>query len=57
MESCRTSKEILTEWCEKHMSTHTDWTGTRVETKFECGSVQEFVDKLYEYLDINHGRC
>lgn len=57
MESCRTSKEILTEWCKKHMSTHTDWVGTRVETKFECGSIQEFVDRLYVYLDSNHWRC
>ena len=57
MESCRTSKEIVKEWCEQNMSTHTDWTGTRVETKFKCESVDEFVNRLYEYLDLNHGRC
>lgn len=57
MESFRTSKEILMEWCKEHMSTHTDWTGTRIETKFKCESVEDFVNKLYEYLDLNHGRC
>ena len=31
MNSYRTSKEIIREWCEKNMSTHTDWTGTRVD--------------------------
>ena len=57
MEHIFTSKEILKEWCEKNLSTHTDWTGTRVETKNKCGSVDEFVDKLYEYLEDNHHRC
>lgn len=57
MEHIFTSKEILKEWCEKNLSTHTDWTGTRVETKNKCGSVDKFVDKLYEYLEDNHHRC
>lgn len=57
MESIRTSKEILKEWVEAKMSTHTDWTGTRVETKFKCDSIDEFVNKLYEYLEDNHWRC
>lgn len=57
METTRTSKEILKEWVEKNMSTHTDWTGTRVETKHECGSIDSFVDNLYEYLENNHHRC
>lgn len=57
MDYIRTSKEILKEWCEKNMSTHTDWTGTRVETKYECNSVDDFVEKLYEFLEDNHGRC
>lgn len=56
MASIRTSKEILKEWVESHMSTHTDWTGTRVETKFKCESLEEFIDKLYEYLSDNHYR-
>lgn len=57
MEYIRTSKEILKEWVEANMDTHTDWTGTRVETKYKCESIDEFVDKLYEYLEDNHWRC
>lgn len=56
MESARTSKQIIKEWVEKNMDTHTDWTGTRVETKYECESIDEFVDKLYEYICDNNYR-
>ena len=56
MESIRTSKEILKEWVKSNMSTHTDWTGTRVETTYKCESLEEFIDKLYEYLSNNHYR-
>lgn len=57
MESIRTSKAIIKEWFEAKMDTHTDWTGTRVETKYKCDSIDEVVDKLYEYLEDNHWRC
>lgn len=53
MESIRTSKEIIKEWVEKNMDAHTDWTGTRVETKHKCESIEEFVEKLYEYIEDN----
>lgn len=33
------------------MATHTDWTGTRVETIKTCCSINEFVDKLWNYLE------
>ena len=56
MSSYRTSKEIIHEWCEKNLSTHTDWTGTRVETKYRCESVEEFVGKLFEYIEDNSWR-
>ena len=56
MESIRTSKEIIKEWVEKNMDTHTDWTGKRVETKYECENIEEFIEKLYEYLEDNHWR-
>jgi len=46
-----TTKEILKEWCERNLHTHTDWTGTRVETKWECESVDEFVNKLCQHID------
>jgi hypothetical protein len=57
MESIRTSKAILKEWAEKHMNTHTDWSGTRVETTIECETIDSFVDILYNYLEENHYRC
>ena len=57
MESIRTSKQILKEWIESNMDTHTDWAGTRVETKKNYDSIDKMVDKLYEYLVDNHWRC
>lgn len=42
---------MLEEWCEKNMHAHTDWVGTRVETVNEMESVDEFVDKLWDYLE------
>lgn len=41
---------MLEEWCEKNMHAHTDWTGTRVETVNKMESIDEFVDKLWDYL-------
>ncbi len=57
MEKIRITKEILKEWCEQNLATHTDWTGTRVETKHKCNSVDDFVDKLFDYLEDNDWRC
>lgn len=54
MDTCRTSKEIIQEWCEKNLSTYTDWTGTYVETKQNCKSIDEFVNKLWDYIEDNH---
>lgn len=56
MQQIRTTKDILKEWCDKNLSTHTDWTGTRIETKYKCETVEDFVDKLFEYLDDNTWR-
>ena len=47
----QTNKCILKKWCEKNMNVHTDWTGTRVETNDTCVSIDEFVDKLWNYLE------
>lgn len=52
----RTSKEIIKEWCETNMATHTDWTGTRIETKQKCENVEEFVNKLFDYIEENAWR-
>lgn len=51
MERIHTNKRILKEWCEMNMNVHTDWTGTRVETNNTCLSIDEFVDKLWNYLE------
>lgn len=50
------TKYILEEWCEKNMDVHTDWTGTRVETKNNCISIDAFVDKLWDYLEDESDR-
>ena len=57
MDKIRTTKEILKEWCERNLDTHTDWVGTRVETVNEMESIDEFVDKLYEFLEDNDWKC
>lgn len=40
-----------------NLSTHTDWTGTRVETKYTCDSVDTFVDKFMEFIEENQNNC
>ena len=56
MKTIQTNKRILKEWCKRNMSTHTDWTGTRVETINACRSIDEFVDKLWNYLEEESDR-
>ena len=51
MNRIQITKYILEEWCEKNMNVHADWTGTRVETNNTCLSIDEFVDKLWNYLE------
>ena len=51
MKRIQINKNMLEEWCEKNMNVHTDWTGTRVETNNTCLSIDEFVDKLWNYLE------
>ena len=50
MNRIQVSRFILEEWCEKNMNVHSDWTGARVETQNTCGSIEEFVDQLWNYL-------
>ena len=45
------SEFILKKWCKRNMTTHTDWTGTRVETINTYSSIDEFVDDLWNYLE------
>ena len=51
MNRIQVSRFILEEWCENNMNVHTDWTGTRVETNDTCLSIDELVDKLWNYLE------
>lgn len=56
MKRIQINKNMLEEWCEKNMNVHTDWTGTRVETNNTCLSIDEFVDKLWDYLEEESDR-
>ena len=51
MKAIQINKRILEEWCERNLDTHTDWVGTRVETVNEMESINEFIDKLWDYLE------
>ena len=53
MTTFRVNEEIIRKFCEAHMSTHSDWTRTRVETKHKCNSVDEFVKQLMNYIEDN----
>lgn len=44
-------KERIKEFCKNNLHTHTDWTGTRVETINKCESVEEFTNKLIDYIE------
>ena len=56
MKTIQIKKHILEEWCERNLGTHTDWVGTRVETVNEMESIDEFVDKLWDYLEEESDR-
>ena len=44
---------VITEFFEENLHTHTDWTGTRVETRFECESVEDFIDMFMNHIKEN----
>lgn len=56
MKRIQITKHILEKWCENNMNVHTDWTGTRVETYDTCVSIDEFVNKLWDYLEDSSNR-
>lgn len=56
MKRIQTNKRILKESIKRLMNVHTDWTGTRVETVNEMESVDEFVDRLWDYLEEESDR-
>ena len=52
-----TNKKIIKAFCYKNLHTHTDWTGTRVETIEKCESLNDFINQLWDYLENNSDRC
>lgn len=44
-------KELIIKFCNKNLHTHTDWTGTYVETVHKCESVNDFVNQLFNYIE------
>ena len=44
-------KDKIIEYCNKNLHTHTDWTGTRVETEYQCESVDLFINGLLNYIE------
>ena len=54
METTQITKDLLKKWCEKNMNVHTDWTGARVETNWNCDSIDKFVDAIFEDLKYSH---
>lgn len=44
-------KKRIIEFCNNNLHTHTDWTGTYVETQYKCESVDDFVNKLLNYIE------
>lgn len=57
MTSYRTNEEIIRKFCEENLTTYNDHYGTWVETKHTCSSVDEFVKKLMQHIEDNHGKC
>ena len=49
----RINKNIVKEFFENNLHTHTDWAGTRVETRLECESVEEFINKFMNHIREN----
>ena len=44
-------KELIIEFCNNNLHTHTDWTGTYVETQYKCKSVDEFINRIFNYIE------
>ena len=41
---------VITEFFEENLHTHTDWTGTRVETRFFFVFIEEVIDKFINHI-------
>lgn len=56
MKRIQITKHILNKWIDEYLSVHSDWTGSRIETINTCDSLDEFVDKLWNYLEEESDR-
>ena len=52
-ESYTINRKLIEEFFEDNLYTHTDWTGTYVETRYKCESIEEFIDKFMDYIMEN----
>lgn len=50
MNMTQEDKEKIIDFCKTNLHTHTDWTGTYVETAYKCDSVDEFINKLLNHI-------
>jgi len=44
-------KELIRKFCEDNLDTYTDWTGTYVETQDHYDSVDDFTNRLLNYVE------
>ena len=44
-------KEKITKFLKANLHTHTDWTGTYVETKNTCDSVEKFIEIFFNSIE------
>jgi hypothetical protein len=44
-------KELIRKFCEDNLCTRTDWTCTYIETQYHCDSVDDFTNRLLNYIE------
>ena len=44
-------KKRIVEFLKENLHAHTDWTGIYVETQYKCESVEEFIDKFFNFIE------
>ena len=44
-------KEKITKFLKTNLRTHTDWTGTYVETKYKYDSVEKFIEIFFNSIE------
>ncbi len=44
-------KEKITKFLKTNLHTHTDWTGTYVETQYKCESVEKFIEIFFNSIE------